>query len=112
MIVGVDEELEVLPELVVADVMVAFDGGVLDGAVHSLDLAVGPRVVGLGEAVLDAVFTADLVEAVDAHASGPAIPVAWQVGKLDAPFDCLPAAVAQDRIVGQDGVQVVWHRLD
>ena len=79
--------------------MVAFDGGALDGAVHSFDLTVGPGVVGLGEPMLDAIFAADLVEAMHTHPSGPAIPVAWQVGELDA-------------VVGQDGVQVVGHRFE
>ena len=66
MIVGVDEDLKVLPELVMAIVVIAFDGGVLDGAVHSLDLSVGLGMVRLGEPVLDAVLAADLVEAVNA----------------------------------------------
>ena len=42
-----------LPELVVAVVMVALDSGVLNGAVHSLDLAVGPRMPRLGQAMFD-----------------------------------------------------------
>lgn len=67
MVVGVHVELRVLPEFIVAAVMVALDAGVLDGAVHALDLATGPWVVRLGEPMLDAVFAADLVEAVDAH---------------------------------------------
>ena len=77
-----------------AIVMIALDGGVLDGAVHPLDLPVGPWMVRLGEPVVDAVLTADLVEAMDAHACGPAIAVFRQVGELDA-------------IIGEDGVQVV-----
>ncbi len=76
MIVGVDEELKMLPELVVAVVMVALDGGVFDGAVHPLNLTIGPRVVRLGEPVLDTVLATDLVEAVDAEARGPPITVA------------------------------------
>ena len=99
MIVGVDEDLEVPPELVMAIVVVAFDGGVLDGAVHPLDLAVGPRMVRLGEPVFDTVLATDLVEAVDAHACGPAIPVLRQVSKLDA-------------IIREDGVQVVGDCFD
>ena len=69
-------------------------------------------MVGFGEPVFDAVFAADLIEAVHAHARGPAVAVFRQVGELDAPFDCLPAAVAQDRIIRQDGVQVVGDGLD
>ena len=74
------------------------DCGVFDRAVHPFDLPVGPRVVRLGEAVLDAVLGADLVEAGDAEASGPAVTVAGQVGELNA-------------IVGQDGVHVVGNGL-
>ena len=39
-VVGGDEVAKMLPELVVGFVVVAFDGRVLDRAVHSLDLAV------------------------------------------------------------------------
>ena len=41
-------------ELVVAPVMIASDRGLLDPPVHSLDLAVGPRVVGPGRPMIDA----------------------------------------------------------
>ena len=91
-IIGADEQLEVLSELVVAVVVVAFDGCVLDRAVHPLDLTIGPRVVRLGEPMVDAVFTADLVEAVDPVTRCPAIAVARQVGELDA-------------VIREDGVQ-------
>ena len=46
MVVGVDEQLQVGSELLVGLVMVALDGGVLDGSVHPLDLTVGPGMVG------------------------------------------------------------------
>jgi hypothetical protein len=84
MIIGVYEDLEMVSKLVMTIVMVAFDGGVLDGAVHPLDLAVGPRVVRLCQSVLDAVLAADLVEAMDPVARGPSITIAWEVGELDA----------------------------
>ena len=67
-VVGIQEELEVRPELIVAVVVVAFDGRVLEGAVHSLDLSIGPRVVGLCQAVLDVVLAADPLEHVHAVA--------------------------------------------
>jgi len=79
--------------------VVSLDGGVLDGAVHPLDLPVGPPVVWLGEPVLDAMLAADLVEALDTQPSGGSIPVAWQAGELDA-------------IVSQDGVQIVGHSFE
>src|SRR4051812_45767139 len=52
---------------------------ILDGPVHPLDLAVGPRVVWLGQPMLNAVGQADPVEAV--HAGGRE---ASPVGELQA----------------------------
>lgn len=46
--------------------MVALDGSVLDCAVHPLDLVIGPRVVRLGQPVVDTMLTADLIEAMNA----------------------------------------------
>src|SRR5215212_9093749 len=43
-IVGRHEVDEVLPEIVMAVVVEALDGRVLDGAVHSLDLTVRPGI--------------------------------------------------------------------
>ena len=66
-VVGIQEELQVCPELIMALVMVALDGGVLERPVHPLDLTTGSRVVGLGQTMLDAVLAADTVEAVKWH---------------------------------------------
>jgi hypothetical protein len=55
---GQDMGLQAMQIVVVEDL----DCGVLDGAVHSLGLSVGPRVIGLGQPVLDAVLHADSVE--------------------------------------------------
>jgi len=52
-------------ELVVRLIVIAVDGRLLDGAVHPLDLAIRPRVVGFCQTVLDGVGSADPVEAVD-----------------------------------------------
>ena len=98
-VVGRDEVGEVTAQLVVGFVVVALDRGLLEGSVHALDLAVGPRVVGLGHAVLDAVGSADLVEAVDPIAGGPAIAVLRQVGELDA-------------VIGEHGVKPVRYGSD
>jgi hypothetical protein len=62
MVVGVHEELQVDAELLMTVVVVAPDGRLFDGAVHPLDLSVGPGVVHLGQLVLDAVLIADPVE--------------------------------------------------
>jgi len=53
----------VLLKLLVALIMEAFDGRLLDCAVHPLDLSVSPGVVRLGEPVHDVVRLADHVEA-------------------------------------------------
>lgn len=78
MIVGGDKDLRPPPELLIAIVLVAFDGGVLDRAVYPFDLAVGPRLAWLCKPVFDTVLAADLVEAIEAHACGPAITVFWK----------------------------------
>jgi hypothetical protein len=64
----------------VAVVVEPLRGGVLDRAVHSLDLTVCPRVLHLGHPVLDPMFPADALEDV-LHRED----VALAVGELDAP---------------------------
>ena len=61
-IVSVDEVLKVSAQLVVVVVVEAFDGGVLDGSVHPLHLPIRPRMIDLGEPVLDAVLVTDPIE--------------------------------------------------
>lgn len=53
---------KVLAKLVVALVVIPLHSGVLDGPVHAFDLAVGPRMVWLGQAMLDAIGLTDHVE--------------------------------------------------
>lgn len=65
-VVSIDEVIDVCLGLRVLVVMVAFNGGFLDGMVHSLDLSVGPGVVWLGQPVFDAIFSACAVEHVPA----------------------------------------------
>ena len=98
-VISFDEELKVFPKLVVAVVVVAFDSRFFEGAVHPLHLAIGPWVVGLGQAVFDVVLAADLVEAVNPVMGGPAVSISWQVGELDA-------------VVGEDRVQPIGDGLD
>ena len=77
--VGIDEVAQVGAQLVVVVVMIAFDGGVLNGSVHSLDLTISPGMVWLGQPMFDAVLAANLVEAVHPIARRPAVAVARQV---------------------------------
>lgn len=73
-------------------VMIPFDRGVLDRAVHPFDLAVGPGVIGLRQPMLDPVYVADHVKT---HGSRiECVPVSRLFGELDA-------------IIGQDRVDVI-----
>ena len=51
-------------ELVVVVAMEAFDGRLLDGAVHAFDLAIRPRMLWFGCAMLDAERRAGVFEGV------------------------------------------------
>src|SRR5947207_15918120 len=98
-IVSGDEVDQVGSELVVAVIVIAVDGRLFDRAVHPLDLPIGPWVMGLGQAMLDAVGSADLIEAVDRVSSRPPIAIFWQVGKLDT-------------VIGQHRMQSVRYGRD
>ena len=91
-----DEVVEVPFELRVAIVVVPLHGSFLDGSIHALDLPVGPRMVGLGQSVFDAVLEADAVKRMSAQQRRRAAPVFGQVGKLDS-------------VVCEHGVDVVRH---
>lgn len=86
-------------ELLMAVVVEALDGRFLDGPVHAFDLAIGPWMLDLGEAVLDAVFSASHVEHVGHVTRGWPVGVSRREGELDA-------------IVGQDDVDLVWYGRD
>jgi hypothetical protein len=69
-IVGVEEVGEVAAQLVTVLVMVAFDGRLLDCPVHSLDLAVRPGMVRLGQPMFDFLLSTSLVEHMHPQAGG------------------------------------------
>lgn len=86
-----------------AVVVEPFDCRLLDGAVRSFDLAIAPRMVWLGQAVLDPVGLADHVEA---HLPRLCcVPVAGLLGELDA-------VVSKDRVdaIG-DGLEEMFEEL-
>lgn len=95
------------PQLVVVGLAVALDRRLLEGSVHALDAgsspgqapAIRPRMVRLGEPMLDVVSPADLVEAVDAVRIGRAATVPGKLGELDA-------------VVGRDYLKAVRAGLD
>jgi hypothetical protein len=90
-IVGVDEVLEVGFELVMAVIMIAFDGCFLDCPVHPFDLTIGPGMFDFGEAVLNVILFADSVKDVFERTS-----VVSHVGELDA-------------IIGQDRMDTIGN---
>ena len=82
--------------MIVTVLVEPLDRGVLDRAVDPLDLAVCPRMVRLGQPVLDAVRFADHVEA---HRPGiDGVPVARLICELDP-------------VIGQNRVDLVRHSL-
>ncbi len=85
---------EMRAQLIVTVVMETLDGGLLDGAVHPLDLTIGPGMIGLRQSVLDSVRLADHVEA---HLPGiDRVSIPGLVGELDP-------------VVGKDRMDPVWH---
>ena len=97
-VVGRDEVVEMTAQLVMAVVVEAFDGRPLDGSVHPLDLSISPRMIGLCQAMLDAVA---LTRAIERMASEPrrwTVAVLRQVCELDA-------------VVGQHDTDVIGDGL-
>jgi len=86
-------------ELLMALVMRACDGGILNRPVHAFHLAIGPGMLDLGETVFNPVFLTAQVEQMGDVRGGRAVCVAWRKRKLDA-------------IVRQHGVDVVGHPSD
>ena len=98
-VVGADKDVEMLRELFVAVVMGALDGGFLDGPVHSLDLSVGPGMIDLGEAMLDAVLATAHAKHVGDELRGRAFGMAR--GKAE-----------RDAVVSQHCMDLVGHSCD
>ncbi len=65
-IVGIHEQVQMRSKLVVDVVVVALDRRILDRAVHSRDLSVGPKMIHLGKPILDVVLVAYAVDDVQA----------------------------------------------
>ena len=70
-------------QLVVAVVVIPLHGCFLDGSVHPFDLAVGPWMIGLCQAVLDAIALACAVERMPTPSGSRTRAVLRQVGELD-----------------------------
>ena len=93
-VVGIDEVSKMLAKLFVILVMETFDGSFFDGPVHSLNLPISPRMFDLGEAMFNAMLSADTAKNVIASIS-----IASTVRELDT-------------VIGQYRMQGIWHCLD
>jgi hypothetical protein len=107
-VVGVEEGGEVFLELSMGLVMIGANCCFLDRAIHAFDLAVGPRVVGLGEAVIDIVASTREFESVSPEdlASGQ--------GQLDV-LRCRSGIARGGEVgavVGKNDVDAVGDGLD
>jgi len=80
-VVGTGEVAEMRAQLVMAIVVIPFDGSVFNRVVHALNLTVRPRVVWLGQAMLNAICSTNHVKP---HGPGiGCVPAAGLLTKLD-----------------------------
>jgi len=93
--------------LIVGFVVAAFYSRVLDRSVHSLDLTVGPRKVGLGQAFLYPVGFAGHGETHWPGIDGVAVP--GLLGELDAPRHCPSDRWRSNGSISQNGVDPIGH---
>ena len=98
-VVGYQEGCEMLTKLIVGLIVVAAHRCFFHGAVHALNLTVGPGMVRFGEPVLDAVFLAAHIEHMGGVPRGWAIGISWREGELNA-------------VIGKNGVDFVGDRFD
>ena len=107
-IISADEVGQVSAQLVVRRIVEALDGSFLDGAVHALDLPVGPRMSRLGEAMVDAVLGAGIFERV--------CPDRLAAVEREPDIVCRRAGVSWrgevGTVVGQDDMDAIRHGLD
>ena len=101
-IVGIDEELEILPQLIMAALVVTFDGAIFDVRfIRSTSLLAQEWFGLMGRCSMPFLATY-LVEAMHTVTRGPANTILGADRQTRCPFGCLPAAIAQNRIVGED----------
>lgn len=107
-VIGGHEVREMGAKLGMGFVVEALDGRVLDGSVHPLDLSIGPRVLGFGQAMVDVVAGARYFEGGSPE---------WLAARKHA-FDIgdrptLALGIGEvDPIVGQHGVDLVGNGFD
>lgn len=80
-------------------IIMPLDGGLLDGSIHPFDLSVGPGMIDLGAAVLDAAFTATHVEYMGDESCRRPVGITRREAELDT-------------VVSQHGVDAVRNSCD
>lgn len=97
-----------LPQLSMALIVIGANRGVLDGAVHAFDLPVGPRMIGLGEAMIEVMAGAGVFKGMspkefaalhrqlDGGSSGLGVARSGEVGA----------------VVGEDGMNAIGDELE
>jgi len=84
-------------QLIMAFVVVALNGSLFDRAVHPLNLAIGPRMVGFRQPMLDPIGVANHVEA---HWSG--------IGSVS-----VPGLLSElDAVICENSVDLIRHRFE
>jgi hypothetical protein len=90
-VIGHQEGLQMLFQVVMGLVVIRFHGGVSRRVVHAFDLAIGPGMVGFGESMVDAVLPTD---AITDMLKG--IAIALTADELDA-------------VIGQHSMDLIGH---
>lgn len=113
-VVGPQKGLQVGVEFGQVGVVVALDGGLFQGAVHPLDLAVGLEVGHLGAAVLDAVFGAHGVEQVRLRslAVGRAVALRWSDGSTGTILRVTQAGTYTLLLTGECNTRTASRRVE
>jgi len=107
-VVGSQEEIQVSSQPIMAVVKVTPNGGFLDRPVHPFDLPICPRMVGLGEPVVDVGLGTGVFEGVGSEQR------ACGQRSLDL-LGCRVGASGRRElgaVVGQHGVDLVRHRFN
>ena len=99
---------EMSSKLVMGFVVEALDGRILDGAVHPLDLTIGPGMFGLGKTMIDVVASTSHLEGRSPEWLA-ALKHAFDIG--DRPTLALGIGEVGP-IVGQHGMDLVGDRFD
>jgi hypothetical protein len=78
-IIGHQEGMQMLFQVVMGHVVIPFYGGLFERAIHPFHLAIGPRMVGFGQPMVNPVCTTDAIKDMV-----KGIAITLPIGKLDA----------------------------